>query len=1089
MSLRSEVVRIFNELMGNAKKISELTALPSNVTTGDLIEVVRSGQNYKADGSQLPSGVGGVQSVTGDFVDNADPNNPVILREVNFVTVATAGGTLDLDFLGSVGTIFYGDNAFATAKSVTISNDSYASRFEFLIDITNIAATLDFGAGTTFESDDPRFDTASQLLTFKAVGAYTIHGTFDGLHWRLFIMDVKEPLNRIFRRETANTALVLSDADGGIEMNVGSANTVTVPLNATQAFPIGTNIPVVQYGAGLTSIVATGGVTINTSAGNLDSPGQYAPMFLRKIATNEWYLWNGTPGAGGGTVTSVGFTGGIITVANPTTTPAFTVAGTSGGVPYFNSASSWASSAALAANALVIGGGAGAAPTTITTGTGIITALGVNVGSAGAPVLFNGDGGTPSSLTLTNATGLPIAGITGLGTGWATAMATANGALFRGTSLIYPTFQSYNAPPINTTGNGQADLEFINLGNLIGNTEDRNLVPGGFYRAIGSILMSRNTVWSTANSRWEYSFSTANGYGAAWVEIGGEGVNFMAAPVGTHPYATPTGGINFSIRGAGLRSVTGYTTGYVTQTMTPFAAVYESTASGLAQWTDTGGAQPMVHLLSEEVKGTGALLGEFYRAESHGSGYGGFGFMNSNGTYGSPTNISSNKVTGCIFANAYGGAYRRTAEINFITRGTISGSAAGQSVLIRTSPDSTANLRDLFEFTYDGTVKTINAPYRITNTSVTTVPVYSSFAGFSPANTSSDLGIFQHLSTSTGGTAIYGLSTTSTASTAIALGFIGVLGATSPTAPAILFSGRKNNGSNSLTDLASTETIVEFRNNATTHVTILGNGTTTVGSAASTGVRFNTSGTIQLYNSGSAGVIGVGSSANFTYTDKPWQTTLVRLTSSPSGTASSAPTIDSTNNQIRVLVRPGSAGYMYQIATHTDTLDATHLGTTTGGLLLSHTHNPDSGGSAFNALAGTPTLNQTGTFAGSYTFIRFVPTLTAVLGALYGVVIEPVSRNGVGAGASPTAQWHIGAGTATANTAPLKFTSGTNLTAAEAGAFEYDNTLYFTQSDAARRNVVLAANATKTTAGAPYTNDGYITLRIGGTDVRFMTTA
>lgn len=43
-------------------------------------------------------------------------------------------------------------------------------------------------------------------------------------------------------------------------------------------------------------------------------------------------------------------------------------------------------------------------------GTGVLTALGTNVGSAGGPVTFNGAGGTPSSLTLTNATGLPIAG-------------------------------------------------------------------------------------------------------------------------------------------------------------------------------------------------------------------------------------------------------------------------------------------------------------------------------------------------------------------------------------------------------------------------------------------------------------------------------------------------------------------------------------------------------------------------------------------------------------------------------------------------------------------------------------------------------
>jgi hypothetical protein len=44
-------------------------------------------------------------------------------------------------------------------------------------------------------------------------------------------------------------------------------------------------------------------------------------------------------------------------------------------------------------------------------GTGVATALAVNVGSAGAFTTFNGAGGTPSSLTLTNATGLPIAGL------------------------------------------------------------------------------------------------------------------------------------------------------------------------------------------------------------------------------------------------------------------------------------------------------------------------------------------------------------------------------------------------------------------------------------------------------------------------------------------------------------------------------------------------------------------------------------------------------------------------------------------------------------------------------------------------------
>jgi hypothetical protein len=51
----------------------------------------------------------------------------------------------------------------------------------------------------------------------------------------------------------------------------------------------------------------------------------------------------------------------------------------------------------------------------------------------------------------------------------------------------------------------------------------------------------------------------------------------------------------------------------------------------------------------------------------------------------------------------------------------------------------------------------------------------------------------------------------------------------------------------------------------------------------------------------------------------------------------------------------------------------------------------------------------------------------------------------------------LAAGTATAGTAPLKFTSGVNLTTAEAGAMEYDGTwAYFTLSGTTRRTFVFA---------------------------------
>jgi hypothetical protein len=60
-------------------------------------------------------------------------------------------------------------------------------------------------------------------------------------------------------------------------------------------------------------------------------------------------------------------------------------------------------------------------------GTGVLTALAVNVGSAGAFVTFNGALGTPSSGTLTNCT-IPITGVSSLGAGVATALQTSVGS-------------------------------------------------------------------------------------------------------------------------------------------------------------------------------------------------------------------------------------------------------------------------------------------------------------------------------------------------------------------------------------------------------------------------------------------------------------------------------------------------------------------------------------------------------------------------------------------------------------------------------------------------------------------------------------
>lgn len=229
----------------------------------------------------------GADATTADI---ADSTNKRYVTDAQLVVVGNTSGTNT------------GDNAtnsqysgLATSKQDTLVSNT---------NIKTINSTSVLGSGNisvepvitaTTSADYYRGDKTFATLNKAAVGLGNVDNTSDANKpvstATQTALDAKTNKLVVTNRQTASYTLVLSDADKLVEMNVGSANNLTVPLNSSVAFSTGTQILLAQYGAGQTTIVATSGVTIRSNGAKLKLNAQYSGATLIKIAENEWYLF------------------------------------------------------------------------------------------------------------------------------------------------------------------------------------------------------------------------------------------------------------------------------------------------------------------------------------------------------------------------------------------------------------------------------------------------------------------------------------------------------------------------------------------------------------------------------------------------------------------------------------------------------------------------------------------------------------------------------------------------------------------------------------------------------------------------------
>lgn len=149
--------------------------------------------------------------------------------------------------------------------------------------VTSITAGTGLSGGTITTSGTIAIDstvvttTGTQTLTNK---------TATGLIYTQTLLTPTFSAN-------AYTLALGDQGDILLASNGATAGTITIPTNASVAFPTGTQITIIQTAAGQLTIQGAGGVTVNSTGATATAPklrAQNSSATCIKTDTNTWYV-------------------------------------------------------------------------------------------------------------------------------------------------------------------------------------------------------------------------------------------------------------------------------------------------------------------------------------------------------------------------------------------------------------------------------------------------------------------------------------------------------------------------------------------------------------------------------------------------------------------------------------------------------------------------------------------------------------------------------------------------------------------------------------------------------------------------------
>jgi len=237
-------------------------------------------------------------------------------------TDITGSGKLSIANIGASGTLNVGSTTTATKRlELTADNNSGENNTLRFVDTdTTASANQVIGKIEFFGSDasapggsvkayisahsldttpDAYLDFATDQVTgtpivrqrIQADGKVLIGSTTDNGSTNLLQVSGGLDYNIVVRNVNSNNfSLVLTDKGKFLTQNSATSATITIPTNASVAFPIGSQIFISQCGSGILTINGDTGVTLRTRSTSRQPFARFSEVKLTKIATDEWYL-------------------------------------------------------------------------------------------------------------------------------------------------------------------------------------------------------------------------------------------------------------------------------------------------------------------------------------------------------------------------------------------------------------------------------------------------------------------------------------------------------------------------------------------------------------------------------------------------------------------------------------------------------------------------------------------------------------------------------------------------------------------------------------------------------------------------------